>query len=141
VASISGNGNGTDSASTARPKSQRRTSTRKKASTRRARRSGGKSTSDRVEDLRQLLAAGPKSRNDLAAALEVSPARVQQLLAELGGSVSSKRDPANGRVKLWSLDGSANATNGGKSKATTGRRRSNSVSGRRRDRATSGTGK
>lgn len=74
---------------------------------RNGRRGGGrrgamKPTAERVEELRALLAAGSKSRNELAAALKVSPARVQQLLGELGGSVSSQPD---GRGKLWSLTG------------------------------------
>ena len=52
-----------------------------------------------------MLANGPKSRNDLAAALTVSPARVQQLLAELGSSVSSQPDPGQRQGKLWTLKG------------------------------------
>jgi hypothetical protein len=70
-----------------------------------ARKSGrtGKSTSDRVEEVRALLAEGPKSRNELAAALKVSPPRIQQLLAELGSAVTSERDPSQRRGKLWRL--------------------------------------
>ncbi len=74
---------------------------------RRRRRGSAKSTADRVEELRALLVDGPRSRNDLAAALEVSPARVQQLLAELGSSVSSQPDPERGQGKLWALKGSS----------------------------------
>lgn len=61
-----------------------------------------KSTAGRVEELRGLLTGGPKSRTDLAAALKVSPARVQQLLGELGSSVSSQAAPGR-QGKLWSL--------------------------------------
>lgn len=62
-----------------------------------------------MNELRGLLGEGPRSRNDLAAALNVSPARVQQLLAEFGSAVSSQPDPGQRRGKLWSLKGSANA--------------------------------
>ncbi len=93
----------------------RRTSSRKASSGRRSRRSAGKSTADRVEELRRLLVEGPKSRNDLAAALNVSPARVQQLLAELGSSVTSQPDPNQRRGKLWTLDGRGNGATAAKS--------------------------
>ena len=84
--------------------STRRKSTRKAARGRR--RSGAsKSTADRVSELQGLLGDGPKSRNDLAAALKVSPARVQQLLADLGSLVSSQPDPKQRRGKLWVLAG------------------------------------
>src|SRR5919202_2094485 len=76
---------------------------RKTATGRRRRRGQSKSTAERVEELRALLTEGPRSRADLAAALKVSPARVQQLLAELGSSVSSQRDPNQRRGKLWVL--------------------------------------
>ena len=93
----------------------RKSSTRKAGTSRRRRpRSASKPTADRVEELRRLLADGPKSRNDLAAALKVSPARVQQLLAELGNSVSSEPDPEQRQGKLWSLSGSGNAAIGAK---------------------------
>ena len=85
---------------TAKPK-------RRASSRRRPRRGRPKSTADRLEELRALLVDGPRSRNDLAAALKVSPARVQQLLAELGSSVSSRPDPERGRGKLWALKGSS----------------------------------
>lgn len=100
-----------DARAGATPSSPARSSTRKAATGRRRRRRGtSKSTADRVNELRELLADGPKSRSDLATALAVSPARVQQLLAELGGSVSSQPDPEQRRGKLWSLKGSANGT-------------------------------
>lgn len=82
----------------------------RRGSARRGRRRGqgaSKSTEERVNELRGLLADGPRSRADLAAALKVSPARVQQLLAELGGEVSSEPDPGQRRGKLWSLKGAA----------------------------------
>lgn len=94
-------------------KSATRSPTRKPRTSRRGRQGGGsKPTAERVKELRQLLADGPKSRNDLAAALKVSPARVQQLLAELGKAVSSQPDPEQSQGKLWSLkqnDGAATA--------------------------------
>ena len=88
-------------------KSRGRATGRTQAPARR-RRGASKSTADRVEELRGLLAEGPRSRTDLAAALKVSPARVQQLLAELGSSVSSRPDPKQRRGKLWALSGSGN---------------------------------
>ena len=92
-----------------RASGQRRSSTAKAGTNRgRRRRGASKSTADRVNELQGLLADGPKSRNDLAAALNVSPARVQQLLAELGGSVSSQRDPEQRQGKLWTLTGGGN---------------------------------
>jgi len=97
--------------------STRRSSARKAGATRRRRRGASKSTADRVNELRGLLADGPKSRNDLAAALKVSPARVQQLLAELGSSVSSRRDPDQRQGKLWAL------TDGNRASAATPTRR------------------
>ena len=91
-------------------------STRKATDGRRTRpRAANKTTADRVNELQGLLAGGPKSRTDLAAALKVSPARVQQLLAELGGSVSSQPDPAQRRGKLWSRAGSGKSTTSKKS--------------------------
>ncbi len=78
---------------------------RRTATARRRRRGQSKPTADRVEELRGLLAEGPRSRADLAAALKVSPARVQQLLVELGSSVSSRPDPNQRRGKLWVLGG------------------------------------
>ena len=86
---------------------------------RRRRRGASKSTADRVSELQGLLSAGPKSRNDLAAALKVSPARVQQLLAELGSAVSSQPDPEQRRGKLWTLTGGGNGPSAAK---PTGRR-------------------
>jgi hypothetical protein len=97
------------SATARKPKRASRT----RRSGRSRRRSGAtKTTAERVEELRGLLADGPKSRNDLAAALSVSPPRVQQLLAELGGAVSSQPDPNQRRGKLWSLKGKAGAPKG-----------------------------
>jgi hypothetical protein len=84
--------------------------TRKRSSARRRRRGATKSTAERVEELRGLLADGPKSRSDLAASLKVSPPRVQQLLSELGGAVSSQPDPNQRRGKLWSLNASGKAS-------------------------------
>src|SRR5919199_106275 len=66
----------------------------------RLRRGASKPTAERVKELRALLADGPKSRRDLAATLEVSPARVQQLLSELGGAVSSQPHPEQRQGKL-----------------------------------------
>jgi len=110
---------------------QRKRSARKPAARGRRRRSTNKSTGDRVQELRGLLGEGPKSRNDLAAALKVSPARVQQLLAELGGSVSSQPDPSNGRARLWSLKGSGNGASSGKRAASSGGRQRRGTAGRR----------
>ena len=93
------------------PQSSARSSSTRKAGTsgRRRRRGATKSTADRVNELQALLADGPKSRNELAAALKVSPARVQQLLVELGKrSVSSQRDPEQRQEKLWALSGRGN---------------------------------
>ena len=110
-----------------------RASARKASAGGRSRRASGKSTADRVEELRGLLAAGPKSRNDLASALNVSPARVQQLLAELGSSVTSQPDPNQRRGKLWSLHGRANGAGAAKS-VSAGRNRT-TRSGSKRGRA------
>ncbi len=82
--------------------------TSRSSSRRRRPRTALRSTADRVSELQGLLAEGPKSKVAIAAALKLSPARVQQLLAELGSSVSSQPDPGQGRAKLWSLKGSAN---------------------------------
>ena len=92
------------------PKRPARPSSAKKAGASRGRRRRGpsKPTADRLSELQGLLADGPKSRNDLATALKVSPARVQQLLAELGSSVSSQRDPEQAQAKLWALTGRGN---------------------------------
>ena len=94
---------------------------RKRSTTRRRPRGASKSTADRISELQWLLAGGPKSRNDLAAALKVSPARVQQLLAELGSAVSSQPDPEKRRGKLWTLTGGGNGPSAAK---PTGRRSS-----------------
>lgn len=109
----------------------RRASTRKASGRRRPRRGGGKPTAERVEELRGLLVDGPKSRGDLAAALKVSPARVQQLLAELGSSVSSRPDPNHRRSKLWSLDGRANGAGAKRGSGRRGRNGSSARGGRR----------
>ena len=93
---------------------------RKRSTSRRRRRGASKSTADRVKELQRLLTDGPKSRNDLAAALKVSPARVQQLLAELGSSVSSQPNPEQRRGKLWTLTGG----DGASAATPTGRRSS-----------------
>ena len=86
-----------------------RSTARKPGVSRGPRRRGvSKPTANRVKELEGLLADGPKSRNDLAAALEVSPARVQQLLAELGSAVSSQPDPDQRQGKLWALTGAGN---------------------------------
>jgi len=101
-----------------------KSATRKASSARRRRpRGAGKSTADRVNELRGLLVDGPKSRSDLAAALKVSPARVQQLLAELGSAVSSHPDPANGRGKLWGIKGSGKAARAASTREPSARRR------------------
>ena len=99
-----------------------RRSARGSSRRRRRKRGSSKSTAERLQELQGLLAGGPRSRNDLAAALEVSPPRVQQLLAELGSAVSSEPDPKRGQVKLWSLTGRAN----GGSAARTARGKSRS---------------
>jgi len=101
-------------------KRQRSKGTRRASSTRRRRSQASKSTTERVDELRGLLSDGPKSRSDLAAALKVSPARVQQLLGELGSSVSSQRDPSQRRGKLWSLKGGGNGEGAAKAAAKRG---------------------
>ena len=121
-------GGGSSPSASARPATR---STRKASSRRRSRPGAGKSTADRVQELRALLAEGAKSRNDLAAALKVSPARVQQLLAELGGSVSSQPDPSNARARLWSLKGSANGASASKPAASGGGYQKGGTPGRR----------
>ena len=111
LASLDGDGASSPPASASnaadRPRagnSRTRRPTRSAGTSRRRRRRGAsKSTADRMNELRELLADGPKSRNELAAALKVSPARVQQLLAELGSSVSSQPGPEQRRGKLWTL--------------------------------------
>ena len=95
----------------------------KGTTTRRRRRRGvSKSTADRVSELQGLLSSGPKTRNDLAAALKVSPARVQQLFAELGSSVSSQPDPAQPRGKLWALTRGGDGASAAKRTGETQRR-------------------
>ena len=76
----------------------------------RRRRSASKSTAARLDELQGILIKGPKSRNDLAAALNVSPPRVQQLLTELGSSVASRPDPDHPRGKLWGLKTTGNGS-------------------------------
>ena len=103
----------------ARPRARKSPATgspNRRASTSRRRRPNGasKPTTDRLQELRGLLGDGPKSRNDLAAALKVSPARVQQLLAELGSSVSSQQDPERRQGKLWTLTGRGNGASAAK---------------------------
>lgn len=61
--------------------------------------SSSMSTADRVTEPEELLPAGPKSRSDLPATLKASPARVQQLLAQLGNAVSAQQDPELRRGK------------------------------------------
>ena len=113
-----------------RPTRRAQTSTTRSSKRKRAggarprRRSAVKSTADRVDELRELLSDGPKSRKALATALDVSPARVQQLLAELGSSVSSQPDPEQRRGKLWRLKGSANGAGATKPAARGGSARS-----------------
>lgn len=102
------------------------TSPARKRGTSRRSRGASKPTADRVNELQGLLADGPRSRNDLAAALNVSPARVQQLLAELGSSVSSQPDPEQPRGKLWTLTGGGNGASAAK---PTGRRSSGKAKG------------
>ncbi len=112
-----------------------KSSARKATPGRRRQRGSSKSTADRVEELRGLLADGPRSRSDLAAELRVSPARVQQLLAELGSAVSSQPDPQRGRVKLWSLkdggNGASAAETGSKRTAGRTKRTASSTSARK----------
>ncbi len=111
--------------------STRRSSARK-APRRRRPRGASKSTAERVKELEGLLADGPKSRTDLAKALKVSPARVQQLLAELGGSVSSQRDPGQRQGKLWTLKaGSGNGASAAKPTARRSTRGAKGVSTRK----------
>lgn len=95
-------------------RSTRTSSAGKVGASGRRRRGKSKSTAERVNELRGLLADGPKSRNDLAAALKVSPARVQQLLAEAGDEVSSQPDPGQRQGKLWTIAGRGNGASGGK---------------------------
>ena len=94
--------------------SARRNSPGKARTSRRRRRGASKSTAERVDELQGLLAEGPKSRNELATALKVSPARVQQLLAELGGLVSSQPNPEPRRGRLWTFTGPSNGSSAGK---------------------------
>jgi len=92
------------------------------ADAKRSRKRGtSKSTAERTQELRVLLAEGPKSRSDLAAALKVSPARVQQLLASLGASVRSRPAPDK-RSKLWSIQGASNGASGPNPQQRGGRR-------------------
>jgi hypothetical protein len=109
--------------------SPRRNSAGKARTSRRRRRAASKSTADRVDELRGLLADGPKSRSDLAAALKVSPARVQQLLAELGGSVSSQPSPEPRQGKLWTLTNPGNGSSAAKpiEKRSSGRAKARST--------------
>jgi hypothetical protein len=85
-----------------------RKATARNGSRPRRRRGASKPTAERVEQLRTVLAEGPASRSDLAASLKVSPARVQQLLEELGSSVSSRPNPGDRRGKLWGIKGARN---------------------------------
>lgn len=130
LSSLDGANPATSSAGTTRNRgTQARTEKRqggrasaRKASSRRGRRPGraSKPTADRLNELRGLLADGPKSRTELAAALKVSPARVQQLLAELGESVSSLPDPNQRRGKLWSLEGDGSGGDAAAKRSTRG---------------------
>lgn len=103
-------GNGQRRASTRTGGARKRAAAKADGRRVRGRRMANKSTAERVEELRTVLAEGPKSRADLAAALKISPARVQQLLGELGRAVGSQ--PAtHGRGKLWRIkDGGDGAT-------------------------------
>jgi hypothetical protein len=94
-------------------KSGTRRSTRRNRNRPRRGDGASKSTAERMEEVRGLLVAGPKSRTDLAAALKVSPARVQQLLEGLGDSVTSRPDPDR-RGKLWSIKGASTAASAAK---------------------------
>ena len=132
TAAVATNGGATESKPRASA-NRRKRSTRKPTSRGGKRRSTNKSTADRVQQLRALLGDGPKSRNDLAMELKVSPARVQQLLTELGSAVSSQPDPSNGRARLWSLKGSANGATASK-QGTSGGGRRGRASGRERSR-------
>jgi len=132
---------GSSSAATDGGSRRQRSSSRKAQATKRTARSGNgrrargrrtatKSTAERVEQLRTLLADGPKSRNELAVALEVSPARVQQLLGELGSSVTSQPD-GDKRAKLWSIKGASNDGNASRPKRG-GRQPKDGATGKRR---------
>jgi hypothetical protein len=117
-------------ASAKRPASARNGKPRRGATGRRprSRRTASKSTAERVDELRALLAEGPRSRGDLAASLKVSPARVQQLLGELGSSVSSQ--PASDRRgKLWSIRDAENGARADKPQAGRGRGKAKRSSG------------
>lgn len=141
LSSIDGNSASTRSAvpsgerggrSRAATKGARKSSTRTAGGgRRRARGAAGKSTAERVQELQGLLAGGPKSRKDLAAALRLSPARVQQLLGELGSSVTSQPDPEQRRGKLWSLKGRANGASAAKPAAKRSARASTRARARR----------
>ena len=102
------------------PRKSRSSSARKATASRRPRRSASKSTPERLKELQGVLADGPMSRAELAAALKVSPARVQQLLAELGGTVSSQVDPGK-RAKLWGLKRTASRQGAAKATQKRGR--------------------
>lgn len=111
---------------------RRKSPTRKAGTGRRRRARASKSSAERLEELKGLLVDGPRSRNDLAAALKVSPARVQQLLAELGGAVSSEPDPGRSQGKLWSLNGSADRKSAVKPATKGSGARASSASARKR---------
>lgn len=102
-------GGGSSSARAATPSERGRARAPKPAAARRAPRKAGakrgrvaKPTVERVAELRAVLAAGPKSQRELAAALELSVVRVHQLLGQLGDAVSSQPNPAK-PGKLWSI--------------------------------------
>jgi plasmid maintenance system antidote protein VapI len=119
-------GSGESEAVPAAKASTRPSARGRKATTRRGRRRAtGKSTADRIEELRGLLADGPKSRSELAGALGVSPARVQQLLAALGSAVSSRPHPEQRQGKLWALAGQGNGASAAKpaKKPSSGKRK------------------
>ena len=96
----------------------------------RRKRTANKPTAQRLDELRALLTEGPKSRGDIATALKLSPARVQQLLGELGTAVTSQ--PANdGRAKLWSIKGARNGASAARSRPARGRARAKGSSVRK----------
>ncbi len=117
-----------------RTKSQgtKRSTPKATTSRRRRRRGTSKPTAERVSELQGLLAEGPKSKAAIAAALKVSPPRVQQLLAELGGSVSSQPDPGQRRGKLWTLKaGSGTGASAAKAASKPARGRAKRTSARK----------
>jgi CRP-like cAMP-binding protein len=85
-----------------------RAATATAATTTRRRRGGGRgqSTEERLKQFKELLASGPKTRQEIAQALGVSPPRVEQIGSVLveRGEVRKERDPNSTRNRMiWTL--------------------------------------